>query len=506
MKMKLNYSLMSRIFLCLSGALFVVALFVRLIFSSWDEASLFYFSASMLCLLVAMALDWKGFVSVFRLRFTRKSFHAGRPLLIILVLLIGLNYLAYLYPLKVDMSTEGIHSLSAFSKKVAKSFNDDVDVIYLYVPDKDSHDADFVITSAIEKYQDENTHIKLHKYNVLLRPDMAQKFNLNSQEQGIFMVYKDHRERFYKTDENSITQTLMRLSRGRKTIYFSVGHGELNLHEDKGKGLSNLKKEVERLFYDTQEINLNNEMLPESAAALVVMAPESQLSEKAQNKILAFVHKGGRVLMAFDPINPNNYNRFLLNFGVEILKGTVHMDENSLAAAGSHLVSGIVKDPENPVMQGMGTDSVVIFYVTGAIGIIPNTSEKVTPLIVSPESTVLRAGFTKSDKFISRGSYNLLVQVEDPENKGEVFIAADGDLFSNQFLYQHLNPTLMFNIFSYISKDEDVISETPPVESATKDFLVTEIQYKLYLGTFILPLPILLFALAGFAWFRRRWL
>ena len=53
-----------------------------------------------------------------------------------------------------------------------------------------------------------------------------------------------------------------------------------NIDESKGKNIShdgkaddaNLKKEVERLFYDTQEINLNNEVLPENAAALVVIA------------------------------------------------------------------------------------------------------------------------------------------------------------------------------------------------------------------------------------------
>jgi hypothetical protein len=503
----MNYSLMSRIFLLLAAVLFVVSLFVRLIFSSWDEASLFYFIASVLCLFISMALDWKGFLAVFRLRFTRKSLHASRPFLIAAVILIGINYVAYLYPIKKDLTVNRIHSLTPFSKKIAKSFNDPVEVIYLYVPDAESRDAEFTVRAAIEKYQDENTKITYSKYNILQHPEMAKKFNLNSQEQGIFMVNKDHVERFYKTDENSITQTLMRLSKGRKTIYFSVGHGELSLNEDKGRGISSLKKEVERLFYDTQEINLNNEMLPDTAAALIVMSPETQLTAKAEEKILGFFHKGGRVFLAFDPIHTGNYNPFLMNFGVEILRGAVHMDENALASSGSHLVSGIVKDPENPVLQGLGTESVVIFYVAGALSILPNTSVKVTPLIVSPETAILRDGFTKKDKMISKGSFNLLVQVEDKENgKGQAFITADGDLFSNQFLYQHLNPTLMFNLFSYLSKDEDVVSATPPVESPTKDFLVTEIQYKMYLGIFILPLPVLLFALGGFVWFRRRWL
>lgn len=504
----MKYPLLSRIFLFLSAALFVVSLFVRLIFSSWDEASLFYFIASLVCLAISVMLDWKAYFDIFQLRFTKKSIHASRPLVIALVVVIALNWGLTYFPVKKDFSTTRIHTLSPFSKKVARSFTDNVEVVYLYIPDSESRETEINIHAAIQKYQDANTKITYTKYNVLQRPDMAQKFNLNSQEQALFMVHKDHVERFYKTDENSLTQTLLRLSKGRKTIFFSVGHGEASLAEGiKGRSLTSLKKEVERLFYDTQEINLNNEMLPQTAAALIVMSPEKDLTEKAKDKIIAYFHSGGRVLLAFDPLENAKSEEFLANFGVKIIPGIVHMDENALAASGSHLVSGLIKDPKDPIMQGLGTESVVIFYVTGAIESLDSNFVTVNPLLVSPENAILRAGFTKNDKQLSKGPFNLLVSVVDLKHSGgQAFIVADGDLFTNQFLYQHLNPTLMFNLFSYLTKDEDVVSETPPVASGGKDFLITEIQYKLYIGLFILPLPILFFALGGFVWFRRRWL
>lgn len=502
----MKFPLMSRIFLFLSAVLFVVSLFVRLIFYSWDSASLFYFISSLACLAISVALDWRSYFDIFRLRFTRKSIHASRPFLITLVVLVVLNYLAVLFPMKLDYSSERLHTLSPFSKKVAKGFTDTVEFVYLYVPDNESRETEINVHSALRRYQDENSHIKYSKYNIVQHPEMAQKFSLNSQEQALFAVHKEHKERFYKTDENSITQALLRLSKGRKTIYFSVGHGEASLSETKGMGLASLKKEVERLFYDTQEINLNNEILPENASALIVMAPEKELTVKSQEKILEFFSKGGRIFIGFDPLHSTNVSPFLEKLGLKMLPGVVHMDENALAAAGTHLVSGLVKDPTNPLMEGLGNESVVLFYVTGALVPVPNDSLVVTPLIVSPESAVLRSGFTKTDKLLQKGPFDLLVEVQDKGNEGRAFVTMDGDLFSNQFIYQHLNPTLMFNLFSSLTKDEDVITSTPPVKAVSSDFLVTETQYKMYIGLFILPLPILLFAMAGFVWFRRRWL
>src|SRR5690606_16347951 len=154
---------------------------------------------------------------------------------------------------------------------------------------------------------------------------------------------------------------------------------------------------------------------------------------------ISYFHSGGRVFLAFDPLqSKGSADEFLQNFGVKIQTGIVHMDENALAASGSILVSGLVKDPKDPMMQGLGSDSVVIFYVTGAIQSLETNFVAVNPLLVSPETALLRDGYTKTDKVLSKGPFNLLVAVTDLKNSGgQAFIAADGDLFSNQFLYQH---------------------------------------------------------------------
>ncbi len=89
---------------------------------------------------------------------------------------------------------------------------------------------------------------------------------------------------------------------------------------------------------------------------------------------------------------------------------------------------------------------------------------------------------------------------------GEIFISGDSDIFGNQFLYQQGNPTFMFNLFSYLSTDEDMIKVAPSMPRVSTDFYVTDTALKIYKGFFILGLPVLFFFFGGLIWVRRRWM
>lgn len=502
----MRFPILSRIFLGLSALLFVAALFTRIIFSSWDVASLFFLSSSFVGIAISVVLNLQGFYEALRPRTIRRGMKASGYLGAIFAFLILANFAVSYFPRKIDLTTQSSHTLSDFSRNVAKSFDDTVEFLYLQIPGPDSKYADDAIRIAVKKYQDENPRILFKKYDLLAHPELAQKYQLTETEQGLFIAYKDRYERFYKTDENSITQSLLRLLKGRKNIYFSVGHDESKIDNENGSGLTSLKKEIQRLFFDVAEINLENEMLPKDVAGLVIIGPEKNLSPRVQEKILDFIKEGGRVFLAFDPIFNADKSGFLKHFGLKMVTGVVHQEENALATLGSHVVAAGPGESRHPIVADLGKESPVMFYVTGALQADGKSSFEITPLLVSDSKSVLRAGFTKQDKQIGKGPFQLLVSAKLPgDGHGEIIISADRDLFGNQFLYQYQNPALMFNLFSYLSKDADIIKAKPPIHSI-QDFLVTDTRFKIYVGLFILPLPLLLFGGAGFLWFRRRWL
>ncbi len=494
-----------RVFLILSALCFLIAVFSRVLFSSWDLPGLFFLGASAVLFALAVIFGRKSFLRLWTARATRQGFSLGVVMLATLVALVGVNYVGSFLPAKIDFTKQKSHTLSEYSKKVVKSFKDDLQLVYLQIPDENSKSADEAVRLSFQKYIDENPKVRLSKYNLMDHPELTKKYKLNDQEQAMFVVYNDHIERFYKTDENSITQALLRILKGRKTLYFSIGHNELTMDNTNPRGISSLKNEVERLFYDTQEINLEKEVIPQNAAAIIVMAPETKLSDDFKKKIFGFFKSGGRVFIAFDPVQNPDENDFLGDYGLKMSAGVVHQEQNALANVGSFVVSGFIpEESQHVIVKSMGRESPVMFYVSGSLSELMPHEYKISPLMVSTKSSVLRNGFTKQDKELGRGSYVLFSAVEN--DKGGVLLAsADSDIFANQFLYQHMNPSFMFSVFSFLTRDEDVVP-APDMSRVAKDFLVTDTSFKLYVGLFAIPLPLFFLVMSGFWWIRRRWL
>jgi hypothetical protein len=503
----MRYPLFSRIFLGLGCLLLLVGMFVRMIFVSWDVASLFYVSSGVVCVAVAVLLDLPGYYHMFQPRNVRRGVRAFGLFIIVVVAVFFLNYFLSDYPAKFDLSPGNKHTLSAFSKEIAKSFPEKVEVIYLQKPGADSRYTDDLVLEQIKAYQDENPRITFMKYNIMAHPELVDRFHLAEAEQAIFLVYKDRHERILKVDEEGITQGLLRLLKGRKTIYFSVGHGESKIDSDKARGLKSLKENIERLFYDVSEINLEGEVLPKDAAGLVIIGQDRQLSEHAGQKVLDYLNAGGRVFLAFDPVNSEDKGDFLKNFGLKMADGVVHDDDNALANVGSFVIAGLIPNLNaHKVLTNMDGESPLIFYVTGAL--IPTgtaTDYTVTTLVQSKGNAVLRTGYLKTDKVIARGAYALFVVAKNAKG-GEIFVAADSDMFANQFFDQRGNPILMVNLFNYLSTDEDLIKIKPEFPKANNDFFVPETRINIYGGIMIFGFPTLLFAIGSFIWVRRRWM
>ncbi len=496
---------LSRLFFVLCGLFLIVAFFARSLFSEWDEPGLFFLIAGGVFFALGIILDRKNIWHVLTAKTARRGMSVGFILLVLSAGLFALNYGVSFVPGKIDFTKDQTHTLSSRSRNVATSFKQPVEFLYFQMPDENSRGADEAIRLALQKYIDVNPGFKLTKINIMDHPELAKKYQLNAQEQAMFVTYDGRAERFYKTDENSVTQALLRLLKGRKTLYFSVGHGELSFENTNPRGVSDLKKELERLFYQLQEINLEKEVLPADAAALVILAPEKNLSETFKKKVWDYFASGGRLFVAFDPVQNADESQMLASYGLKMGAGIVHQEQNAIANVGSFVVSGFAPE-ESPhaITKSMERSSPVMFYVTGSLSEIMPHSFKSSPVIVSPLKSVLRSGYTKQDPIIDRGSYRLVMAVEN-DKKGLFVASADSDIFANQFLYQQMNPLFMFHIFGYLTRDEDVVKPLDATKIA-KDFLVTDVNFKLYVGLFAIPLPLSFLFMANFWWFRRRWL
>jgi hypothetical protein len=98
-----------------------------------------------------------------------------------------------------------------------------------------------------------------------------------------------------------ITGALVRVSKDtKKRVVFLEGHGERSL-EDKDRGGMALTKEVlQKQGYDIGTVTLLQEpAVPENTDVLIVAGPRRAITKEEQERIQAYVAKGGQARVLF---------------------------------------------------------------------------------------------------------------------------------------------------------------------------------------------------------------
>src|SRR5690606_27617818 len=106
--------------------------------------------------------------------------------------------------------------------------------------------------------------------------------------------------------DRDVQQALNRLAREERTVYLTVGHGELN---DRGA-----QRETDSLFalesllgyynYDMRQLGLQEGLargVPEDAAMVVVLGPERPFLDAELQTLDRYLTGGGSVLLALEP-------------------------------------------------------------------------------------------------------------------------------------------------------------------------------------------------------------
>src|SRR5690606_14878349 len=134
----------------------------------------------------------------------------------------------------------------------------------------------------IKKYQDESTRIRLDFVEVNERPDLAQEYGIDKGSGVVFLDYKGRRNRIEKIDEQEFTSAIVKVTREQnKTIYFTVGHGEKALSENReGLGLGSLKLLLENNRYTVKELPLiQSPKIPADADVIFIAGPTQGFQE-----------------------------------------------------------------------------------------------------------------------------------------------------------------------------------------------------------------------------------
>lgn len=265
---------------------------------------------------------------------------------IVLALLVVVNLLAGALPAnltKLDISSSKLYSITSNTKAVVNALEQDVTIYWIVQSGKE----DDVIDNLLAKYESLSDHIEVVKRNPDVYPAFAKQYTDETVSNNSLVVVSGEKYRYvpysdiyvsqgsaysysYTTSfdgEGAITSAIDYVVSTQLPILYTLeGHGETALPDTFASQLEKENVETESLSL------LNVDEIPEDAAALMIHAPASDISEEEAKMLSEYVKSGGKLLILAGPVADGeltNLYGILSDYGVAAVQGIVSESDRS---------------------------------------------------------------------------------------------------------------------------------------------------------------------------------
>jgi ABC-type uncharacterized transport system involved in gliding motility auxiliary subunit len=222
--------------------------------------------------------------------------------------------------------------------------------------------------------------------------------------------------------EKRLTAALLFAGSGETpAIYEISGHGEPALED------LNLKEAVEKENYSLLSLNLLQSEIPADASAVILNCPRTDLSGGETEKLLAYLEKGGRLLLVMDIMTRElaNLNDMLSSYGIRYNYGMV-METDPRRRIGDNPFFIFPGMTDHPIVSPLAEKQTPVIF-PNSIGISELDAKrrtlKISPFLTASAQSFLRRDLTNSNPAAGSeddpGPITLAAAVEDPEYPAE---------------------------------------------------------------------------------------
>ncbi len=413
-----------------------------------------------------------------------------------------------------DLTPNQKYSLSEQTIKILKGLTRDV-TIYVFDREHGSRGQ----RDLTDNYKVVNPKVKVKYVDPTREPVLTRQYSVRRDGTIIVATSDKHYEAQSETEEG-VTNAIVRLLKGQKTVYFIQGHGEHDVESSDRLGYANLKKALENENYVTKTHVLMQKLeIPADCSLLVIAGPKNDYLPQETEVIKKYLTGGGRALILLDPtVEIPNLTKLLADWNVTARNDLV-IDENPIAQ-----VFGT--RPEMPLVLNYGSSPIVqplartatLFPLTRSFEIAKESKAGVSAesLCETTSASYGVADFNPKMREVTfrngkdiRGPLTVAVSGAVTTGSGEGkkegrFVAVGSSLVAvNNFLGFQGNRDLVMNMVNWLSADEDLISIRAKPPESQQLTLTTQQMRKLFLGG-VVGFPLLIVAMGFAVWWRRR--
>lgn len=377
--------------------------------------------------------------------------------LTVIAITIVFNIVVTSLNLKIDMTSEGIYSLSDSSKEVVATITDPVNIYVL----EETGSETALLKEVLTNYTKLNDHLSLIYKDPVLYPTFGSSYlerstqnikSLNSstviienQTTGKFKIIPP--SEFIAADEvngnqitleNAITNALgYVMTANDGSIYYTTGHNELDLP-------AALTDCIDRANLTLNSINLLTEDMPDSnTSSLLINSPHSDFTEEEVNKIIEFLTSGGKAMIFLDADSPelNNFNEVLNYYGVGHEIGIAIENNVSYMSSASPAYLLPVRGEHEIIDNISSNSSPIIIPISSGLNKLTNSRSTImlTPLISTSNDSFLKKDISSSTLVKEDGDIDgpivIACTIEDSASPNtKLFVMANSYFLTNDFL------------------------------------------------------------------------
>lgn len=430
------------------------------------------------------------------------------------------------YPLKIDVSSNKLFSLSQSTQDLLNGLNTDITIMYIESSGPSSSENQQYVPEQVKQVVDvyrshSGGKIKVESVDPATNPDLAKKYpNLMMEYSSIVFAAGDRAKEVKSSEWISYTSGEMNyefeslftnaiayvVSEELPKVYFSVGHGEQG--ED-----SQAAYYIQNENYQTGEVTLLNQDIPSDCKVLFIIAPDRDFTDTEIDRLDQYLTNNGKVQIYFDATKsglPKLYD-YLKEWGMQV------NDDVVLEQAADKIVTnalGIVPDLESMKFTDALIDGqmTVVAPVSKSIDILPSNVKGATvePVMQSSEESFSKVNMESGSMELEEGD------IQGPRTLG-VSSRAGTDLESKLLVYGSvqmisetmLNPQyglankdLLMNSVAWMEGNDNKIAIRPKPE-VSSSLIMTKMQ-GLIMTYAIIGIFVLFLAYSIFIWYRRR--
>lgn len=275
-----------------------------------------------------------------------RSFRVGGysvvAVVIVLAIAIVINLLASAVPAKYtqfDTTSNQLFTISDQTEKVLDSLDDQVTIYWIARAGQE----DETLGTLLDRYAGLSSQVKVVKKDPDVYPTFVQQYVTGSVTDNSLVVESGQRTRYvdyydiyeydyssyyytgsYSTSfagESALTSAINYVvSETLPKVYALTGHGETELNSTFAAAVEKENIEVASLSLLTEEA------VPEDADAILICAPQRDISEEEKELLLAYLQKGGSLLLMTAPLQDGtltNLEAVMAEYGVTAQEGVV---------------------------------------------------------------------------------------------------------------------------------------------------------------------------------------